>query len=115
MSAATMTMRPLILAAVGAAVLLQPVKADPAAEVRVTYSNGQFEPGEVNVPVDKPVVIRVKNMDAKALEFESTALRVEKVVAAKSEAVVNVRALKPGRYEFYDDFNAQAHGALVVQ
>ena len=60
MTAATMTMRPLILAAVGAAALLQPVKADPAAEVRVTYSNGQFEPGEVNVPVDKPVVIRAK-------------------------------------------------------
>ena len=35
--------------------------------------------------------------------------------AGVSEAVVNVRALKPGRYEFYDDFNAKAHGALVVQ
>jgi hypothetical protein len=115
MSVATMMIRPLILAAAGAAMLLQPVRADPAAEVRVTYSNGQFEPGEVSVPVDKPVVIRVKNMDAKALEFESTSLRVEKIVAAKSEAVVNVRALKPGRYEFYNDFNADAHGALVVQ
>jgi protocatechuate 3,4-dioxygenase beta subunit len=40
---------------------------------------------------------------------------VAKVVAAKSEGVVNVRALKPGRYEFYDDFNANAHGALVVE
>jgi heme/copper-type cytochrome/quinol oxidase subunit 2 len=105
----------MILAAVGAIAMLQPVKADPAAEVRVTYSNGKFEPGEVSVPVDQPVVLRVKNMDARALEFESTSLRVEKVVAAKSEAVVNVRALKPGRYEFYDDFNANAHGALIVQ
>jgi hypothetical protein len=26
-----------------------------------------------------------------------------------------VRALKPGRYEFYDDFNAKARGALTVQ
>jgi hypothetical protein len=26
-----------------------------------------------------------------------------------------VRALKPGRYEFYDDFNEKARGALVVQ
>jgi len=115
MSAATMTMRILIPAAVGALALLQPVWAEPAAEVRVTYSNGQFQPGVVNAPVDKPVVIRVKNLDAKALEFESTSLRVEKVVAAKSEGVVNVRALKAGRYEFYDDFNANAHGALVVE
>jgi hypothetical protein len=37
------------------------------------------------------------------------------VVAAKSEGVINVRALKPGRYEFYDDFNEKARGALVVQ
>ena len=95
--------------------LLQPVWAESPAEVRVTYSNGQFQPGVVNAPVDKPVVIRVKNLDAKALEFESTSLRVEKVVAAKSEGVVNVRALKAGRYEFYDDFNANAHGALVVE
>ncbi len=64
---------------------------------------------------DKPVAIRVKNLDAKAMEFESTSLRVEKVVAANSEGVINVRALKPGRYEFYDDFNAKARGALTVQ
>lgn len=115
MSAATMTMRLLIPAAVGALALVQPVSAEPVAEIHVTYSNGQFQPGVVNAPVDKPVVIRVKNLDAKALEFESTALRVEKVVAAKSEGIVNVRALKAGRYEFYDDFNANAHGALVVE
>ena len=37
------------------------------------------------------------------------------VVAANSEGVINVRALKPGRYEFYDDFNDKARGALTVQ
>jgi len=115
MSAATMTMRTLIPAAVGVIALLQPAWAEPAAEVRVTYSNGQFQPGVVNAPVDKPVVIHVRNLDAKALEFESTSLRVEKVVAGQSEGIVNVRALKPGRYEFYDDFNDKAHGALVVE
>jgi hypothetical protein len=49
------------------------------------------------------------------MEFESKSLRVEKAVAANSEGVVNVRALKPGRYEFYDDFNEKARGSLVVQ
>jgi len=115
MSAATMMMRTLIPAAVGAIALLQPALAEPAAEIQVTYSNGRFEPGVVSAPVDKPVVIHVRNRDAKALEFESTSLRVEKVVAAQSEGVVNVRALKPGRYEFYDDFNDKARGALVVE
>jgi hypothetical protein len=33
----------------------------------------------------------------------------------ESEGVINVRPLKPGRYEFYDDFNEKARGALNVQ
>jgi len=86
-----------------------------ATEVQLTYTGGQFQPNEVRAPADKPVVFRIKNLDGKAMEFESKSLRVEKVVAAKSEGVVNVRALKPGRYEFFDDFNDKARGALVVQ
>jgi hypothetical protein len=110
-------MRKLILAALCAiAVLpLSPSRAQQATELQLTYSKGQFQPGELRAPADKPIMVRVKNLDAKAMEFESKSLRVEKVVAANSEGVINVRALKPGRYEFYDDFNEKARGALVVQ
>jgi heme/copper-type cytochrome/quinol oxidase subunit 2 len=90
-------------------------QAQQATEVQVTYSKGQFQPGEVRAPADTPITFRLKNLDAKAMEFESKSLRVEKVVAANSEGVINVRALKPGRYEFYDDFNEKARGALTVQ
>ena len=111
------TMRKLILAAICAIAMLpvSPSQAQQATEVQVTYSNGQFQPSELRAPADKPITVRVKNLDTKAMEFESKSLRVEKVVAAKSEGVINVRALKPGRYEFYDDFNEKARGALVVQ
>src|SRR5258705_13231007 len=88
--------------------------AHQATELQLTYSKGQFQPSELRAPADKPIAVRVKNLDAKAMEFESKSLRVEKVVAANSEGVINVRALKPGRYEFYDDFNEKARGALVV-
>jgi len=110
-------MKRLILAALCASAMLQvsASQAQQATEVHVTYSKGQFQPGEVSAPADKPITIRVKNLDAKAMEFESKSLRVEKVVAANSEGVINVRALKPGRYEFYDDFNEKARGALTVQ
>jgi heme/copper-type cytochrome/quinol oxidase subunit 2 len=105
------------LAALCAIAILQvsPSQAQQATEVQLTYSKGQFQPSQVRAPADKPVTFRVKNLDAKAMEFESTSLRVEKVVAANSEGVINVRALKPGRYEFYDDFNDKARGALTVQ
>jgi heme/copper-type cytochrome/quinol oxidase subunit 2 len=110
-------MRKLTLAALCAIAMLavSPSQAQQATEIQVTYSKGQFQPSEVNAPADKPITFRVKNLDAKAMEFESKSLRVEKVVAANSEGVINVRALKPGRYEFYDDFNEKARGALVVQ
>jgi heme/copper-type cytochrome/quinol oxidase subunit 2 len=109
--------RNLILAMAGAIALLyaSPGQAQQAAEIQLTYSNSQFQPSEVRAPADRPVVFRVKNLDAKAMEFESKSLRVEKVVAAKSEGVINVRALKPGRYEFYDDFNDKVRGVLTVQ
>ena len=113
----TIIIRKLILAALCAiAVLpLSASQAQQATELQLTYSKGQFQPSELRAPADKPIAVRLKNLDAKAMEFESKALRVEKVVAANSEGVINVRPLKPGRYEFYDDFNEKARGALVVQ
>jgi len=115
--AVPMMTRLTLAAAVCGIAMLQaaPSRAQQATEIRLTYSNGQFQPSQVRAPADKPVTFRVKNLDAKPMEFESTSLRVEKVVAANSEGVINVRALKPGRYEFYDDFNAKARGALTVQ
>jgi hypothetical protein len=110
-------MRKLALVAICATVMFQisASQAQQTTEIQLTYSKGQFQPSQVSAPADKPISFRIKNLDAKAMEFESPSLRVEKVVAAGSEGVINVRALKPGRYEFYDDFNDKARGALTVQ
>jgi heme/copper-type cytochrome/quinol oxidase subunit 2 len=94
---------------------LSAAQAQQATEIQVTYSEGQFQPNELRAPAGKPVVVRVKNLSGKAMEFESHALKVEKVIAAKGEGVVNVRAQKPGRYEFFDDFNEKARGALIFE
>jgi hypothetical protein len=117
MPASTAMTRRLTLAALGAAVMLAApqARAQQATEVQLTYSGGQFQPSQVQAPADRPIVFRIKNLDPKAMEFESASLRVEKVVAAGSEGVINVRALKPGRYEFFDDFNQKARGALTVK
>jgi len=116
-TALTIMTRKLALAAVCAIAMFQTSgsQAQQATEIQLTYSKGQFQPSQVSAPADKPISFRIKNLDAKAMEFESPSLRVEKVVAAGSEGVINVRALKPGRYEFYDDFNDKARGALTVQ
>src|SRR3569832_640752 len=78
---------------------VSPSQAQQATEIHLTYSKGQFQPTEVRAPADKPNTNQDKNHNTKAMENESKTQRVEKVVAANSEGIVNVRALKPGRYE----------------
>jgi hypothetical protein len=85
------------------------------AVVHITVKNHRFEPAEPRAPANRPITIRVRNQDSTPMEFESVRLRVEKVVAANSEGVINVRALSPGRYEFFDDFHKQTRGTLVVE
>ncbi|PYO09426.1 MAG: cupredoxin domain-containing protein, partial [Candidatus Rokuibacteriota bacterium] len=50
-----------------------------------------------------------------AAEFESKDLRVEKVVPAGKTVNVRIRALKPGAYAFFDDFNKAATGRIVAE
>jgi len=91
------------------------LRAQEGAEVAISIKGQHFQPAEIHAPANKPLTIKVKNLDAAAIEFESVSLRVEKVVAAGSEGVVHVRAMAPGRYEFFDDFHQQTRGILVVQ
>jgi hypothetical protein len=83
-------------------------------EITISVQGHQFQPAEVHAPANKPLTLRIKNLDGAAMEFESASLRVEKVVAAGGEGVVRVRAVAAGRYEFLDDLHQQTRGVLVV-
>jgi cupredoxin-like protein len=102
-----------------AAVMSLVVAAVPAhaqePTLSLTVQNGRFQPTELRAPANKAFVISIKNGDAKPVEFESVSLRVEKVIGGKSQGTVRIRALSPGRYEFFDDFNQSNRGAVVVQ
>ena len=88
-----------------------------SASVAISVKDHRFQPSQITAPANRPISIRVKNLDSAPMEFESASLRVEKlkVIAPGSEGVVNVRALAPGRYEFFDDFHQQTRGVLVVE
>ena len=91
-------------------------RAERDRAIQLSYKDKKFDPAEISAPANTPVVIKLKNLDAKAMEFESKTLKVEKVVAGSSDATINVRAQKPGRYEFFDEYNEKvARGALVVK
>src|SRR6478672_537763 len=101
---------------VASAIAAVPARAQSATEIQLSYKDKKFDPAEITAPANTPIVIKLKNLDAKPMEFESKTLKVEKVVAAGGDATINVRAQKPGRYEFFDEYNEKvARGALVVK
>ncbi len=89
-------------------------RADEPVMLSLTIKDRQFEPNELHAPAGKPIVLAVKNLGSIAAEFESSELHVEKVIPPGGEAVLHVRPLEPGRYNFFDDFHRQTQGFLVV-
>src|SRR6476659_8875377 len=85
-----------------------------AQEFNVTIRDHKFEPQEIRVPAGKRVSIYVTNEDASPEEFESPALKVEKVIPGKSKGVVRIGPLAPGRYEFVGEFHADTAKGVVV-
>jgi heme/copper-type cytochrome/quinol oxidase subunit 2 len=76
----------------------------------------QFQPTEIEVPAGQKIALLVKNNDTTPEEFESTELRREKVVAGGDQITVYIGPLKPGKYEFFGDFNpTTARGHIIAK
>ena len=76
-----------------------------ADAVTLTLKDHQFAPSELRVPAGERFRIEVENKDATPAEFESSDLRVEKIVVPGGKIVVMVGPLKPGTYKFFDDYH----------
>jgi hypothetical protein len=91
-----------------------PTLAD--APIAVTLQNHKFSPSEIHVKANAPAVIALTNKDGTAEEFDSSALKVEKVVAGNSSGNVRLRALAPGRYPFMGEYHSEtAQGVVIAQ
>jgi hypothetical protein len=90
-------------------------QAQQAVDLSLSIKNHRFQPAELQAPANVPITLHLKNLDPTPMEFESVTLRVEKVVTGNGEGVIRLRPLSPGRYNFFDDFNQQANGVLVIR
>lgn len=91
-----------------------PVGADEPTPIRVKLTDHRFEPSEIHVQVGKPAVLLITNEDNTAEEFDSNALKVEKVIAAGHYATVRLRPLGPGRYPFMGEFHPDTATGVVI-
>ena len=86
------------------------------ATYTLAIKDHKFQPTEIEIPAGQKVALIVKNEDRTPEEFESIQLRREKVVPGGQEITIYIGPLKPGRYEFFGDFNPKtARGHIVVK
>lgn len=84
--------------------------------VQLEMNDGDLIPLVLEVPAKTKIRIEVKNIGTQPAEFESTQLRKEKVLAPGAKSVVVIAPLKPGSYEFFDDFHLDhPRGTILVK
>ena len=68
-----------------------PAQAQQPVSISISVKNHRFEPAQISAPANVPILLRVKNIDATPMEFESVS------------------------YKFFDDFHQETNGVLVVR
>ena len=108
-------MKKLLVSCTVASALLVPALAQ-ADDVTLTIKDHKFSPSELKLAAGKRHTITVVNADATPEEFESHALKVEKVVPGKSKGVVRIGPLKAGKYPFVGEYHEDsAKGTITVE
>jgi hypothetical protein len=86
-----------------------------AEPVQLTLKDHRFVPSELSVPANERFGIEVMNQDPTPAEFESSDLRVEKIVVPGGKITARAGPLKPGTYTFFDDYHPdQAKGTVTA-
>lgn len=97
------------LATIGSAQAAEP-------EALLVIKNHRFEPAELKIPAGQRVKLVVHNQDSTPEEFESHTMNREKVIPAGARATLYIGPLKPGRYDFFGEYNeATAKGVVVAE
>ncbi len=90
-----------------------PAFADAPA-ITVHLKNHKFSPAVIKVKANKPAMIILYNDDDSADEFDSSSLKIERVVPGHNKGNIRLRALAPGKYPFMGEFHAATAQGLVV-
>src|SRR5690606_35282252 len=83
-------------------------------EMTTTLKDHRFEPSETTVEAGKAIRLTIKNLDDDMEEFDSSALRIEKIIAPKGTAVVRIKPLEKGSYPFMGEFHDDTAQGVVI-
>lgn len=80
----------------------------------LTLKDHRFTPAEIHVKAHTPTTVTLANQDDTTEEFDSTALKVEKVVTGHTTGSFRIRPLAPGRYPFMGEFHSETAQGVVI-
>ena len=104
----------LAAAALTAFALATPTRA--ATPFEITLTDTAFEPAELTVKAGEGFTLLVHNKSAALAEIEAKDLKIEKVVAAGEDILINVRAQDAGTYLFVNEYKEDTvFGHLTVE
>ncbi len=90
--------------------------ADDMPTFKLELKDGTLNPARIQVPAKTKFRLEVRNTGKTPVEFESTQLRKEKVLAPGAVSSVVIQPLDAGEYKFYDEFHmATAKGVIVAK
>lgn len=84
------------------------------APIEVHLKNHRFTPNVIKVKANQPSMIMLFNDDDTADEFDSTSLKIEKVVPGHAKGAIRLRALAPGKYPFMGEYHAATAQGMVI-
>ena len=84
--------------------------------VEITLKDHVFSPEEIRIPANKKITLVVHNLDPTVEEFDSPALKREKLLKSNSVTNIILAPLAPGRYDFIGEFYQDtAKGTVIVE
>ena len=104
-----MKLYPLLLAVTLPGVAL----AAPLPSYELQIRDGHFTPANLQVAAGQRFKIIVHNLGQGPVEFESTPLRIEKVLSPGVSSFVVIHPLKPGSYGFFDEFHPELPAGVI--
>jgi Cupredoxin-like domain len=93
--------------------VIAPPKADEPT-LSLKLQDHRFTPLEVTIPANTRARFVVKNVDPTPAEFESNDFKAEKVIPSGQEVTVHIPSLKPGTYEFHDEYHEDASKSRLI-
>lgn len=90
--------------------------AAETAVVELTIKNHRFVPDSVEAPAGQKFILRIKNTDNGAEEFESFDLNREKIIRPGASTNLFLGPLSAGGYKFFGEFHPDtARGQLIAK